>query len=461
MAYDDYAVQVENLKRRRQLAQALSEGGGDRIGSVNGVAVPYHWGEGLTQLARGWMSGRAQRKVDEEEKDLRKKRSEDIAAAMSGYDQASRGVINPDRAVPDDQVGRVALDRIATAPDGQLPEPVYGRSEAQDSESRRSEAFRRLALELMPSQDAAEMEYKQRIYGDRSPQGVQSTVVGDDGYYYTVDRLSGGMTNTGVKSAPSLRVVEQEGNTPFGVVTGRGPAGKVVPLGGPSPASGGSMPLAGPVRTPTAGERASDIASAQASVELATKPEITKQTELAKTEAERAAALPGQLADVQKMKRNIEGLLNSPGFSTIYGKSRYVSPSMLPGGDGRNSDARREQLEAQAFGEAIQKMHGLGALSNAEGSKVSAAYTRATNPSISEEDARVAWDEVLAELGKAEMRIMTGKLLRVDAPSAPTQPAAPAGGGGARTFATEAEAEAAGLKPGTRVIIGGVSGTWQ
>lgn len=32
---------------------------------------------------------------------------------------------------------------------------------------------------------------------------------------------------------------------------------------------------------------------------------------------------------------------------------------------------------------------------------------------------------------------------------------------GPRSFATEAEAEAAGLKPGTRVTIGGVSGTWQ
>jgi hypothetical protein len=33
--------------------------------------------------------------------------------------------------------------------------------------------------------------------------------------------------------------------------------------------------------------------------------------------------------------------------------------------------------------------------------------------------------------------------------------------GGAPTFATEAEAAAAGLQPGTRVVIGGVPGTWQ
>jgi len=42
--------------------------------------------------------------------------------------------------------------------------------------------------------------------------------------------------------------------------------------------------------------------------------------------------------------------------------------------------------------------------------------------------------------------------------SDPTTASAP---GMPRSFATEAEAEAAGLKPGTKVIINGVSGTWQ
>lgn len=43
---------------------------------------------------------------------------------------------------------------------------------------------------------------------------------------------------------------------------------------------------------------------------------------------------------------------------------------------------------------------------------------------------------------------------------APGATAAPTGAA-PQTFATEAEAEAAGIKPGTRVIIGGVPGTWQ
>jgi hypothetical protein len=275
------------------------------------------------------------------------------------------------------------------------------------------------------------------------PQGVQSTVIGEDGYFYTVDRLTGKLSNTNVKAAPSMRVVEQEGNTPFGVVVGRGPAGSVVPIGGSSGV--------GPVRIPTAAERAGDIARTQAGVELETKPEITKQTELAKTEAERTASLPGQLADIRKMRQNIEGLINAPGFNTIYGKSRFVSPSMLPGGEGANAQARLGQLDAQAFGEAITKMRGLGGMSNAEGLKVSAAYTRATNPNISEEEARVAWSEVIDGLNLAEERLRSGVRVRGDGGSPTEVP----------TFATEAEAEAAGLKPGTRVIIGGVPGTWQ
>jgi hypothetical protein len=38
---------------------------------------------------------------------------------------------------------------------------------------------------------------------------------------------------------------------------------------------------------------------------------------------------------------------------------------------------------------------------------------------------------------------------------------APAATAEVPTFSTEAEAEAAGLAPGTRIIINGVSGTWQ
>ena len=133
----------------------------------------------------------------------------------------------------------------------------------------------------------------------------------------------------------------------------------------------------------------------------------------------RAAELDRQAKfdDVTKMQGNVQGLLDSTGFDTIYGKSRFISPSMLPGGSGADAEARRNQLEAASFGISIQQMKGLGALSNAEGLKVTAAYTRAVDPKQSEEAAREAWAEVQGYLKIAQDRIASGGLMT---PTAPT-----------------------------------------
>ena len=84
MAYDDYAAQVERQKRRRQLAQAMMQGGGDRIDQVGGVAVPYSMGEGLAQMGRAIAGKFAMDRADKEEKDIRAKRAEDVAAVIFG-----------------------------------------------------------------------------------------------------------------------------------------------------------------------------------------------------------------------------------------------------------------------------------------------------------------------------------------------------------------------------------------
>lgn len=115
-----------------------------------------------------------------------------------------------------------------------------------------------------------------------------------------------------------------------------------------------------------------------------------------------AAGLPDALADIDKMRRDIRGFVDHPGFSTVYGKSR---PGVfVPASQAAGAEARRRTLDAQAFSVTIQKMRGLGALSNAEGQRVTDAFTHATNPSISEEEAATAWNEVLYTLDLAERR---------------------------------------------------------
>lgn len=126
----------------------------------------------------------------------------------------------------------------------------------------------------------------------------------------------------------------------------------------------------------------------------------------ATAQAESALSMNSELDSANKMIAGVEGLLGSPGFDTIYGLSGKVDPrSYLPGTDAANAEARRNQLEAQSFGISIQEMRGLGALSNAEGMKVTAAYTRAIDKTQSEEAAREAWKEVLGYLELAKKRI--------------------------------------------------------
>lgn len=159
------------------------------------------------------------------------------------------------------------------------------------------------------------------------------------------------------------------------------------------PQSGGAPPTVQPLSTlPAEANAAGTIAGAKAAAE-----------KTAGSTAEAQIDLPGNLADIQKMRDNVNGLISSPGFSTIYGLRGTLGPTnYIPGTEAANSEARRKQLESQAFGISIQKMRGLGQLSNAEGLKVTQAYTRAIDKSQSPESAAVAWREVLGYLDVAE-----------------------------------------------------------
>lgn len=128
-------------------------------------------------------------------------------------------------------------------------------------------------------------------------------------------------------------------------------------------------------------------------------------TERAKAQTEAELGLGSAVDEIDKMRSGVKDLLDAPGFNTIYGASSVADPrNMIPGTDASNAQAKRDQLDAMSFGISIQKMKGTGSLSDAEGRKVSAAYTRATNPRISEEEARKAWNEVLGYLDVAEQR---------------------------------------------------------
>lgn len=181
---------------------------------------------------------------------------------------------------------------------------------------------------------------------------------------------------------------------------------------------------------------------------------------LSKAQISAQTALPGVLNDIDNMRANIGDLLLKPGFDGIYGLRGAIYN--VPGTDAANAAALRDQVSSQSFQVSIQKMRGLGALSDAEGKKVQSAFTAAAAPGLSATEARTRWNTALASLDNLE------KIARQEAGGDfnPLEPAARApgttGAGSApASFATEQEAEAAGLPSGTRVVIGGVPGTWH
>jgi len=122
-------------------------------------------------------------------------------------------------------------------------------------------------------------------------------------------------------------------------------------------------------------------------------------------QADAQVNLGTKLDEINKLRTNVQGLLKDKGFNSIYGLNSVIDPSnYIRGTDAANAAARREQLDAESFGVSIKSMRGMGSLSDAEGKKVTAAYTRANNPRISADDARKAWGEVLSYLDLAEKR---------------------------------------------------------
>lgn len=167
-----------------------------------------------------------------------------------------------------------------------------------------------------------------------------------------------------------------------------------------------AAPGAAPSLTPTIGPDGKPINYAAGVAGVAGAK--TAATATAKNTAENAGALPDALADIDKMSANITGLIAAPGFDSIYGHlagtdtGRAITSALSQ--DAANADAMRNTISAETFGVSIQKMRGLGQLSNAEGAKVTDAFSRATNTKLSPDEARTAWGEVQQYLSLARSR---------------------------------------------------------
>lgn len=121
---------------------------------------------------------------------------------------------------------------------------------------------------------------------------------------------------------------------------------------------------------------------------------IASAKEQGGAQGKNAASLPTAINTLDTFASDIDNLVASPGFDSIYG-ARAGTPvgqavTTFVSQDAANASALREKVNAEAFRASINSMRGLGQLSNAEGAKVQAALTTLANPHLAPEAARAA-----------------------------------------------------------------------
>jgi hypothetical protein len=105
-------------------------------------------------------------------------------------------------------------------------------------------------------------------------------------------------------------------------------------------------------------------------------------------------------------------LENHPGFDSVFGYSIPFHKN-IPGTDAAGAYALFQQIEGKGFLESIQAMKGMGALSNAEGEKVSSAYLGITT-NMAEKEVKKRITELKTDIVRGIERQRTGNLVNPD-----------------------------------------------
>jgi hypothetical protein len=140
-------------------------------------------------------------------------------------------------------------------------------------------------------------------------------------------------------------------------------------------------------------------------------PSVGDVIAMEKRQEEQAMQQQAKVAVAEKSNRMVNlmnELKSHEGFNRLFGATAI--PTWIPGSSGADAAALLKQIDALGFMEAIKDMKGMGALSNAEGEKASAAFVGIT-PDMSEKAAKKKIDEVIGYIQKGQSRIQTGNLI--------------------------------------------------
>jgi hypothetical protein len=116
---------------------------------------------------------------------------------------------------------------------------------------------------------------------------------------------------------------------------------------------------------------------------------------------EKVQGIEGSIAQTKTAIDSVDTLLNSPGLSRAVGLGSMVPT--LPGSDSANFEAQLDTFKAQTFVPMVAQLKGMGALSDAEGKKLSEAVG-ALNIKMGEQEFRRSLNNIKKVLNDANAR---------------------------------------------------------
>lgn len=101
-----------------------------------------------------------------------------------------------------------------------------------------------------------------------------------------------------------------------------------------------------------------------------------RQKEVGQQQGKVAGSLPSDIMTAENTVKEVDKLINNPGFNTIFGPVDQFRPSWTMGDSGRNALARFNQLKGKAFLQAYTMLKGGGQITEIEGGKAENAIAR-------------------------------------------------------------------------------------
>ncbi len=111
------------------------------------------------------------------------------------------------------------------------------------------------------------------------------------------------------------------------------------------------------------------------------------------------------LDSIDTAKLSLQTIIDHPGRGAATGMSAAFNPLTIPGTDRAGFNARLETFKAQTFVPMVSQLKGMGALSDAEGKKLTAAVG-ALDPNMPEDEFLSSANDIMTELETKKQRAL-------------------------------------------------------